>query len=347
MKIKVLICLLFLAILLASCNMPEKVTEEMQRTFVASTMQARINQIGSLTPPTPTATETPIPTDTPTPTITPSPTLEPTPTWITYPAGSAKILILYYHDIVNNRDEDPYFQWEVDGPGGPYIHSPEFEQQMRILNEMGYTTITVTDMVKILYEGGELPERPVLITFDSTELGQWVNAYPIMKKYGMVGNLMIQANHVDAKNSLSSEQIKTMLADGWDIGSAGYYGNGMGDHSAMNTEIGQSKPKLEEIFGRPVEVFAYPDGYTDPEGYMIGRVSNYAYKAAFAGNIMTDDEVTRDRCFYIPRHEIKQGMSYNDFFALLPWKEGSVSQETMEWTLATPTLDPAVLENTN
>ena len=344
MKKKSLILLVLFVIILSSCNMPEKVTEEMLRTIVASTMQAKINEIGSMTPPTPTPTETPIPSDTPTPTITPSPTIEPTPTWIMHERGSAEILILYYNDIVNGRDDDPYYQWEFDHAGGPYVHSNEFEQQMRILNEMKYTTITLSDMVNVLYNGGELPPRPVLITFDSTELGQWVNAYPIMKKYGMVGNLMIQANHVDAKHSLSSEQIKTMMADGWEIGSNGYYGNGMGDRSAISQEIGPSKPKLEEIFGVEITTFSYPDGYLDPEGFMLSRVSSAGYKAALAAYGGT--EVTLDRCYYIPRYEIKQGMSYNDFFALLPWKEGQISRETMEWTIPTPTLEPSIVAMT-
>ncbi|MBQ6342628.1 MAG: polysaccharide deacetylase family protein [Anaerolineaceae bacterium] len=339
---KILITLLVLSVtILASCNIPEKVTEDMARTFVASTMQAKINEIGSLTPPTPTPTETLIPSDTPTPTVTPTPTLAPTPTWIMHDAGSAEILILFYNDIVNSRDDDPYYQWEFDHAGGPYVHSNEFEQQMRILNEMGYTTITLSDMVNVLYNGGELPPRPVMITFDSTELGQWVNAYPIMKKYGMVGNLMLQANHVDAKNSLSSEQIKTMMDDGWEIGSNGYYGNGMADRSAITTEIMQSKPKLEELFGVEITTFSYPDGYLDPEGFMLQRVGAAGYKAALAAYNGT--EVTVNRCYYIPRYEILQGMSYNDFFNILPWKEGSISRETMEWTMPTPTLDPAVM----
>ena len=337
MKKNILFCFVFVVIVLTSCNVPEKVTEEMQRTFVASTIQAQINEMASLTPPTPTSTKRPKRTKTPTPTITPSPTIEPTPTWITYPAGSVKLLILYYHDIVNSSKDDAYYQWEFDHAGGPYVHSAEFEQQMRILNDMGYTTITVSDMVKVFYEGGQLPPRPVLITFDSTELGQWVNAYPIMKKYGMVGNLMIEAMHVDAKNSLSSEQIKTMMADGWDIGCGGYIGQPLTDRTIMSTEIGQCKTRAAEIFEKEITTFAYPDGYTDPEGFMISRVGSYGYKAAFAGNVPTEDEVTMDNYLYIPRHEINQGMSYNDFFALLPWKEGTVSKETMEWTLATPT----------
>lgn len=344
MKYRILLLALIFVIVISSCNIPEKVTEEMARTIVASTMQAKINEIGSLTPPTPTPTETLVPSETPTPTITPTPTLEPTPTWTYHERGSAEILILYYHDIVNGREDDAYYQWEFDHAGGPYVHSNEFEQQMRILYEMGYTSITLSDMVDVLYTGGELPPRPVLITFDSTELGQWVNAYPIMKKYGLVGNLMIEAYHVDAKNSLSSDQIKQMMADGWEIGSGGYYGNGLADRTAMSTEIGQSKPKLQEIFDVEITTFAYPDGYMDPEGFMLQRVSSTGYKAALANYKST--EVTLDRCFYIPRYEINQGLTYNEFFEILPWKEGSISRETMEWTLPTPTLDPTVIQVT-
>ncbi|MBR6088514.1 MAG: polysaccharide deacetylase family protein [Anaerolineaceae bacterium] len=337
--------IIFLMILLAlpSCNMPEKVSEEMVRTFVASTLQAKINAIGSMTPPTPTPTNTEVPTETPTPTVTPTPTIEPTATWTYHERGSAEVFVLYYHDVVLDRDDDPYYQWEN---AAWYVKPVEFEQQMRILAEMKYNCITINDLVNVVRNGGELPDRPVLITFDSTELGQWNNAYPIMKKYGLFGNLFIDANHVDAKNSLSLEQINTMMADGWGIGSSGYYGNGLNDRSQYGTEIGMSKVRLEELFeGYPIMAFAYPGGYTDPEGEIIRRTSN-TYQAAFCTLHPQNNVVSMDYIYFIPRHEITGGMSYNNFFNLLPWKEGSISQETMEWALPTPTLDPAVLELT-
>ncbi len=346
MKKYLLIVLLFSALFFyASCNVPEKISEEQARTIVAETLQAKINMIASLTPPTATSTNTAVPTETPTPTITPTATIEPTATWAFHEKGSAEILILYYHDVVTGKKDDPYYQWEFEER---YVLPREFEQQVRILNEMGYTPITLSMMVKVLYEGAELPARPVMLTFDSTEMGQWKNVYPIMKKYGFVGNMMIDANHVDAKNSLSAEQIKEMLDYGWEIGSSGYYGNGLADHTQYGTEIGKSKPKLEEIFGVPIEVFAYPDGYTDPEGEIIRRTAQY-YKAAFAGDfprVKDVDTVQYDNRFFIPRHEILRGMSYNQFFDLLPWKEGTVSKETMEWTLPTATPDPAAVAAT-
>jgi len=347
MKRLTLLSILILLLFLSSCNMPEKVTEEMMRTFVASTMQAKINEIGSMTPPTPTPTNTSTPTETPPPTMTPTPTIEPTPTWVMHEKGSAEVLILYYHDIVKDRKDDAYYQWEFENW---YVKPVEFEQQMRILSELGYTSITISDLHKILYEGGELPGRPVMITFDSTEMGQWKNAYPTMKKYGLVGNLFINSYHVDAKNSLSSEQINQMLKDGWEIGSSG---NDQGDDgrrlanpSRYGMEIAQSKIQLEEKFpGVKILAFAYPDGYTDPEGEIVRRTSQ-SYQMAFSRLKSLSNEISVNQVYFIPRVEITGGMSYNDFFNLLPWKEGSISQETMEWTLPKPTLDPKAAKAT-
>lgn len=342
MKRAILICLVIAAVILGGCNLPEKATEDMVYTMVASTLQAKLNYYGSLTPPTPTSTETPTPTETLTPTVTPTPTIEPTATWTYHEAGSADIFILYYYDIANGTEDDPYYQWESDA----YVPSIEFEQQVRMLYELNYTSITLSQMVDVLRNGGELPDRPVMFTFDSTELGQWKHAYPILKKYGFVGNLMIQANHVDAKNSLSKDQIETMMDDGWEIGSAGYYGNGLSDLSAMGQEIGQSKPKLEEIFGVDIEVFAYPDGYTDAEGKIVSRTMQYGYLAALAGDLKKTEINLSENMYYIPRYLIRKGVTYNQFLEMLPWKEGSISQETMEWTLPTPTLAPEVVAAT-
>ncbi len=342
MKRAILICLVIAAVILGGCNLPEKATEDMVYTMVASTLQAKLNYYGSLTPPTPTSTETPTPTETLTPTVTPTPTIEPTATWTYHEAGSADIFILYYYDIANGTEDDAYYQWESDA----YVPSIEFEQQVRMLYELNYTSITLSQMVDVLRNGGELPDRPVMFTFDSTELGQWKHAYPILKKYGFVGNLMIQANHVDAKNSLSKDQIETMMDDGWEIGSAGYYGNGLSDLSAMGQEIGQSKPKLEEIFGVDIEVFAYPDGYTDAEGKIVSRTMQYGYLAALAGDLKKTEINLSENMYYIPRYLIRKGVTYNQFLEMLPWKEGSISQETMEWTLPTPTLAPEVVAAT-
>lgn len=327
------VILALLAFFVTSCNMPERnVDKNVLYTIAASTIQAENNRIASLTPPTPTSTLTETPTITFTPTITSTPTIPPTATWITHPAGSAEVLILYYNDVANNANEDPYYQWE-----SPLnVPSVEFEQQVRILYELGYTSIGLSQLVKVLLEGGELPPKPVMFTFDSSKLGQYKNAYPILKKYGMAGNLMLVAAQVDTKNCLSSDQIKEMMNDGWELGSSGYDGNH--DPAYYGQEIGKSKILLEEKFGVPIEVFAYPGGIPDAGGVMASKVSSSLYKAAMGKQHVTKQ--SRDNLYYLGRFEITKGLPLNDFLSYLPWKEGNISEETMNWTLPTVTFTP-------
>jgi len=321
---------------ISGCHLPDQnVDPGILYTLAAETIQAENNRIASLTPPTPTSTITPTPTITPTATNTPTATIVPSPTWVTHAAGSADILVLYYNDVAESADEDAYYQWESES----YVRKAEFEQQVRVLYELGYTSIGLSDMVKVLYEGGELPPRPVMFTFDSTKLGQYRNAYPILKKYGMKGNLMLLAAQIDTKNCLTTEQNQEMMAAGWEIGSRGYWGNDIyHDPSKTGEEIGKSKPLLEQKFGVEVQVFAYPYGLPDNEGRMASAVSSYLYKAAFGKQHTVKQSI--NNVLYLGRYEILKGLSYNDFFSYLPWQEGTISQETMNWTLPTPTVDP-------
>ena len=320
-------------LLLAACNIPDQNTPKgFLYTVEAETFTAEQNRLASLTPPTPTFTETPTPTVTPTPTATGTATLVPTPTWIMYPAGEADVFVLYYHDIANNADEDPYYQWE-----SPYnVTTLEFEQQVRTLYELGYTSITLSQLIRILYEGGELPPRPVMFTFDSSKRGQYVNAYPILQKYGMVGNLFLYSQQVDQKNSISADEVREMMAAGWKIGSCGY--DGSPDPAHYGREIGMSKVDLEEMFGLPIEAFAYSGGIMDANGEMVSRVSSALYKIAFTKQQTIHQ--TKNILFMLGRYEINKGVSYGDFFQLLPWQEGSVSEDTMTWSLPSPTRDP-------
>ncbi len=309
-----------------SCNMPDNNTDpNVLYTLAASTIQAENNRIASLTPPTPTATATNTPTVTPTFTVTPTPTIAPTATLIVHPAGAAEVLILFYNDVANDAQDDPYYQWE-----SPLnVPSIEFEQQVRVLSELGYQSIGISQLVKVLLEGGELPEKPVMFTFDSTKRGQFVNAYPILKKYGMVGNLMLDGTQVDTKNCLSSEQIREMMDSGWEIGGTGQ-------------EIGKTKASLQEKFDVDILAYSYPGGIPDGEGKMYASVSNNLYRAAFGKQHFTKQ--TMNTLFYLGRYEITKGLPYNDFLSYLPWKDGNISDETLNWTQPKATLAAPVAE---
>ena len=63
-------------------------------------------------------------------------------------------------------------------------------------------------------------------------------------------------------------------------------------------------------------------------------------KAILSSEIGITIHQTKNILFMLGRYEINKGVSYGDFFQLLPWQEGSVSEDTMTWSLPSPTRDP-------
>ncbi len=84
-----------------------------------------------------------------------------------------KLPVLLYHHISENADSD-------------VIVSPaRFDEQMRALSENGYTAVTTEDVINYIEKGTDLPEKPVMITFDDGYMSNHEYAYPILKKYGL------------------------------------------------------------------------------------------------------------------------------------------------------------------
>ncbi len=182
---------------------------------------------------TPSSTFTPLPTDTPTPTDTPIPS--PTPAVEFVSAGHVKAPILLYHHISDEGNGNRY-----------YVSTADFRAQMEALRSWGYTAITVSELVDVLINGGELPMRPVVITFDDGNLDVYQNAFPIMRDLGFVGTNYIVANRLQSKYFVNVEQLQEMADAGWEIGSHSMTHTDLTtDYSIANIEIRQSMLNLE------------------------------------------------------------------------------------------------------
>lgn len=65
------------------------------------------------------------------------------------------------------------------------VSTESFREQMQTLRDKGYTSVTLEDMVNYVYYGGELPDKPILITFDDGYYSNYEYAYPILDELGM------------------------------------------------------------------------------------------------------------------------------------------------------------------
>lgn len=177
--------------------------------------------------------------------------------------------VLYYHSILVE-------------PNNPVRIPPEqFEEQMRYLSENGYHSITPDQLYNDLFNGGTLPERPVLITFDDGYVDNYTKAFPIMKKYNLVGTIFVVGNYINSSGFLTAAQLNEMQSAGWTIG--GHTANhvDLSKESLSNVvdELQSSRRIIENYIGQPLKYFCYPFGGFSPN--IIEKVKNDGYIMAF------------------------------------------------------------------
>ncbi len=102
--------------------------------------------------------------------------------------------ILMYHSIVENSS-----RWST------YVISPaELERDLKFLQANGYQTVTVQDLIDYVDGNGQLPEKPVMLTFDDGYYNNYLYAYPLLQRYGMKAVLSPVGRYAD-QYSLSED----------------------------------------------------------------------------------------------------------------------------------------------
>jgi peptidoglycan/xylan/chitin deacetylase (PgdA/CDA1 family) len=216
--------------------------------------------------------------------------------------------ILLYHRITDERAADSRYSVSIEN----------FFQQMEELNYWGYSTISVEQLVDHISKGHTLPPRPVVISFDDGYLDVYNNAFPIMEKYGFTGTVYVVANRLNAEGFLQEEDLKTLLDQGWEIGSHGMTHTELTqNHALVRQEILQSRLDLEKALGIKVSSFAYPFGSVD--GYISNKVFDYGYRAAVGvGHLVVHSFGT---VYNLSRREVQGDADLEAFGDLLPWTD--------------------------
>lgn len=104
-----------------------------------------------------------------------------------------------------------YHQLTVHDNVGRYILSVEqLESDLKYIIEKGYETVTVADLIKFVKGEGELPEKPIMLTFDDGYETGCTMLYPLLKKYNMcavvsvIGSLTDMYTEIEDHNDFYS-----------------------------------------------------------------------------------------------------------------------------------------------
>ena len=92
------------------------------------------------------------------------------------------------------------------------LHVDQFREQMEYLHNQGYNTITLDQLYDYLENGSELPNKPIVITFDDGYVDNYNNALPILKEYNMKATLF--KDEEVAKEILKTDNVAEIKALG-------------------------------------------------------------------------------------------------------------------------------------
>ena len=166
-----------------------------------------------------------------------------------------------------------------DLPGNPVtVPVGLFDEQMAQLRELGYTAVSLEQVLAHYVDGASLPPKAVLITFDDAYRDNLENAVPVLKRYGYPAVLFAPIGYLGENLPLPHEErlaaqgivnrtldwgeLRELEAEGVRVESHGISHRPVADLEIDEAarEIVLSKLRLEERLGRPVSAFAYVKG---------------------------------------------------------------------------------------
>ncbi|QNR82788.1 polysaccharide deacetylase family protein [Pedobacter riviphilus] len=207
-----------------------------------------------------------------------------------------QVPILCYHQVRN---------WKpTDGKVGKdyIVEIQNFKDQMKMLADSGYHTILPDQLYAYLNTGAALPSKPIMLTFDDTDMDQFTVVRPTLDKLGYKAVYFIMTVSIGRKGKfvdyMTKEQIKQLSDEGNIIGSHTYDHKNFKKYAGKDWEEQLDKPtkKLEEITGKKMTEFAYPFGLWNAEG--IPELKKRGFRMAYQLSTKRDE---KDPLFTIRR----------------------------------------------
>lgn len=188
-------------------------------------------------------------------------------------ARELRVPILMYHYVSAPPKDADIYRKDLS------VTPARFESHLQYLVSAGYQVVTLDDLLYALTQGRSLPPKPVILTFDDGYEDNYLNAFPLLQKYGMTGHFFILSDFVNAGRPgyMTWEQIEEMAAAGQRFGSHSR------DHPALGGKsvdylVWQALGGMEAIqehLGDHPRWVSYPSGNYDRQVMNVYRSANY------------------------------------------------------------------------
>lgn len=124
--------------------------------------------------------------------------------WIKSLNKKQEVLVLVYHRVLGDQEVN-----NLDI--GVISASPKnFGEQMKYISN-NYTVISLDHFIEHIQNKTKLPEDSVIITFDDGYRDNYINAYPILKKYGLTATIFLTTWYIANTDLLWWDKVAYMI----------------------------------------------------------------------------------------------------------------------------------------
>ena len=200
------------------------------------------------------------------------------------------IPILMYHSIT--KDPEPavlqYYRLTT---------SPSrFREQMCWLRRHGFSVISFTEALRRLAEGVPDARLTVVLTFDDGFHDFLTEACPILDEFDYPATVFLPTGYISQPRRLFKGRECLTWQEVRELDSLGI---GFGSHTVthprlhgldwvhVRAELADSRSKLEDQIGRPVQQFSYPYAFPQEDGVFVVRFRNELARHGYEAGVTT------------------------------------------------------------
>ncbi len=243
-----------------------------------------------------------------------------------------RLPIIMYHSVLNDKKQI-----------GKYVISPmSLEEDFKYLKEKGYETVFVSQVIEYVYNGSELPDKPIIITFDDGYLNNYTYAYELLKKYNMKATISIvgafserYSLYPDANANyanLTWDDIKTLSDSGYiEIANHTYNMHSIGQRRGCSIKKGEKTEDYQKILKKDLNITQdlleknagiKPNVFTYPFGSICNESVDVIKDLGFLATLSCTERInyiTKDtECLYeLGRYNRDGSVSTEKFMSVL------------------------------
>jgi peptidoglycan/xylan/chitin deacetylase (PgdA/CDA1 family) len=226
--------------------------------------------------------------------------------------GSGYAAILMYHSVGEDKS---FFT----------VKSEEFQWQMKYLSENNYNVLFSEELLEILKNGGQIPAKTVVITFDDGYENVYENALPILRKYKIKSNIFLISGLMGGQYTNSSNVTLKIFDWGKAFEMAGTGLVKFGCHTMSHPdltkiglekaeeEIKKSKTDLEAHLNSVCKIFAYPKGHRNADVLRIIASSGFEMAVVVEEGLVNKN----DKLLELKRNSVDSATSRSQFIGKL------------------------------